>query len=144
MEINRPLVIRAGKPVGGAKGTIVRGAGGFVFLQGFGGIDSETGVTPEGLGAQVKLAWKNIIKALEEAGSSVENLCHVWTHVVGSFPNGMGDALAEVVKARREVWTEHYGSEVVDKNPIAGTLIGCTALARPEMLVEITAVAAIP
>ena len=144
MEIERPLVVRAGKPTGGAKGTMVRGAKGFVFLQGFGGIDPETGVTPEGLGAQAKLAWENIISALEEAGTSVENLCHAWTHLVGSFPDGMGDALAEVVKARREVWTEHYGAEVVDKNPMAGTLIGCTALARPEMLVEITAVVAIP
>ena len=61
MEIERPLVVRAGKPTGLAKATVVQGASGFVFSIGEVGIDPETGVIPKGLEAQTRLAWKNIM-----------------------------------------------------------------------------------
>ena len=145
MSIIKHEVIRAGKPTGFAGGVAVLGAKGFVFLSGCTGIDEKTGITPLELKTQVQNTWGKIIERLEGFGSSVENICHAWTYVVGSFPNGINnDPKAEVIsKTRREVWEEHYGAEIAEKLIIAGTLIGVTALARPEMLVEIQVIAAI-
>lgn len=142
MEIKRPMGMSAGKPLGFAEGTAVFGAKGFVFLSGIIGTDPKTGITPEGIGPQTKVALEHIKESLEEFGTSLENICHVWYHVVGSFPNGIASDPKgqERRKALVEFWEEHCPNI---PRP-AATEIGITALVQPELLVEITVVAAIP
>ena len=143
MEVKKSELMRAGKPRGFADGMAVSGAGGFVFLSGVTGQDYETGATPLGFEAQVHAAWNSIIDRLEKYGSSVANICHASVFVVGAFPHGiMNDPRTAVMsQARKQAWQERYGAEFAVKTVIPTTIVGVTALARPEMLVEIQIVA---
>jgi len=143
VEVNKNELMRAGKPRGFADGMAISGAGGFVFLSGVTGQDYQTGSTPLGLETQVYDAWREIIARLEKYGSSVENICHAFTFVVGSFPHGiMNDPRTEVMsKARKRAWEKCYGAEFAEKTVVPSTIVGVTALARPEMLVEIQVIA---
>ena len=138
--------MREGKSRGFADGVTITGAKGFVFLSGVTGLVYETGAVPLGLEAQAHNAWQSIIARLENYGSSVEYIGHAFTFVIGAFPHGvMNDPrTAEIRKTRLDVWREHYGDEFAEKTMIPSTLIGVTALGRPEMLLEIQIVAAIP
>lgn len=146
MEIRSGPVMRAGTSRGFADGVAVTGAKGFVFLSGVTGLVYETGEVPLGLEAQARNAWRTIIKRLEKYGSSVEFICHAFTFVVGAFPHGVlnDSRAAEIKKARLEVWRERYGAEFAERTIVPSTLIGVTALGRPEMLLEIRVTAAIP
>ena len=142
MEIKRPMGMVAGKPVGFAEGTAVCGARGFVFLSGIIGTDPKTGETPEGMGAQTRVALEHIKQSLEEFGSSLENICHIWYHVVGSFPNGIHNDPEG--QERRDTLVKFWQENCPSTPRPAATEVGVTALVRPELLVEITAIAAIP
>jgi len=132
----------AGKPGGFAEGTAVYGAGGLVFLSGVIGTNPETGETPDGIGAQTRVALEHIKRSLEKHGSSLENICHTFYHVVGSFPNGISNDPKgqERLEALEQFWEENCPGT----HRPAATLVGVTALVRPELLVEITVIAAIP
>ena len=144
-KIIKHEVIRAGKPAGFAEGVAVLDAKGFVFLSGCTGIDEKTGKTPPDLAVQVRTTWEKIIERLERVGSSAENMCHVWTCVVGSFPDGVSaDPKRKIIAdIRRQVMVEHYGEERAANIKVGETLIGVTALAQKEMLVEAQIIAAI-
>lgn len=146
MEIQRSQVVVAGQPAGYAKASAVTGAKGFVLVSGSVGIDVKTGKIPEGAGEQVKLAMENIKARLEEYGSSLKNILFVRRYVVGEFPNGIYNdpAFQEGNKAIQEFWRENCPEMLRENNPPANTLVGVTALARPEFLVEIEVIAAIP
>jgi len=143
LEIERPerKVTLRGESLTLSEGTIVRGAEGFVFLAGMTGLNLDTGEIPEGLEAQVKVTWENIRQSLEKSGSSLENICHTWYHVVASSPKEARDTLLPVVvKVTDEFFQEH--SSLPHRAPGSG--IGTTGLAIPELLIEITVIAAIP
>ena len=59
MEIQRTPAMVAGKAQGYAKGTAVTGARGFAFLSGAVGIDPDTGIVPERMGEQAKIAMEH-------------------------------------------------------------------------------------
>ena len=145
MLIERTPVIIAGKPGGYGKGTRVTGAKGFVLLSGATGFDTNTGKIPEGIGEQAKLAMEHIKAWLEEYGSSVKNIMFVRRYFKGEFPSGIvsDPKYQEGEKAIQEFWRENYPEFLRENNPPASTLLGVTALARPEFLVEIEVVAAI-
>jgi enamine deaminase RidA (YjgF/YER057c/UK114 family) len=67
-------------------------------------------------------------------------------HIVGEFPNGVvGDPRnQERREAEQEFWGKYCPEFVMGKNPPASTLVVVASLAEPEMLVEITVIAAIP
>ncbi len=146
MQIQRSPVVIAGQPGGYAKGSSVTGAKGFVILSGSLGIDVNTGKVPEGGGEQAKLAMENIKARLEEYGSSLKNILHIWKYVKGEFPNGIVNdpRYQESDKAIQEFWKENGCPEFLrENNPPASTLLGVTSLARPEYHLEIMVVAAI-
>jgi len=144
-----------GKQVGWGKGTVVEGARGFIFLGGAEGHDPERSdpwpnpekaVIVEGIEAQTRLALQKIKSALEEMGSSVENIVKLVYYMVGSFPDGVARhpnyrKVAEVVG---EFWAEHYPDYCRGRNPLPFDLIGVTALASKDMLIEIGCIAVLP
>ena len=129
-------------------GTAVWGAGGFVFLSGTEGRSPDTDEVVEGMAAQTKMCLTKIKERLEEFGTSLDNICHLWYYIKGpDFPDGIQNdpKWIEASKARYEFWLENgYPDFVEDKNPPPGTLLGVSSLAKKEMLIEITAIAALP
>ncbi len=145
MEIQRTPVVIAGRPAVYAKGTRVVGNKGFVWLSGSVGVDVGTGKVPEGAGEQATLAMGNIKARLDEYGSSLKNIVHIWLYVKGQFPNGILDdpRYPTIKKAIEEFWMANCPEFLVENNPPASTLLGVTSLARPELHLEIVVVAAI-
>lgn len=146
MEIQRSPFVIAGQNREWAKGTVVFGARGTIYLSGSAGTDPGTGKTPEAIGEQTKNALESIKTILEEYGSSLKYILHMWYCVKGSFPDGMlGDPVwEEADKAMQDFWEENCPEFAVSNSPPASTLVGVAALAVPELKIEIQAVAAIP
>jgi enamine deaminase RidA (YjgF/YER057c/UK114 family) len=145
MDIQRLPLVVAGKNLPCAKGTKVVGGSGFVWLSGAVGEDVDTGNIPEEAGAQAELAMENIKARLEEYGSSMQNIVHVWLYVKGQFPEGMvnDSRYLDAVKAIEGFWSTNHPEFLRGNNPPASTHLGVTSLARPTFHVEILVVAAI-
>ena len=145
MEIKRSPVIIAGQPAVYAKGSVVTDPGGLVFLSGSVGIDVNTGKVPEGAGEQAELAMKNIKARLEEYGSSLKNILLVRKYIRGGFPEGIVNdpVYREIGEAIEKFWGDHCPEFLKENNPPASTLLGVSALAQPEFLLEIEVVAAV-
>lgn len=145
MEILRSPVIIAGQPQGYAKGTVANGAKGIVFLAGALGSNPVTGTVPEGAGEQAKLAMEAIKLRLEEFGSSLENILHIWIYMKGQFPDGIaGDpGWRNASKAMQDFWKTNHPEFQWKVNPPAVTLLGVTSLVRPEYKLEIEVAAAV-
>ena len=146
MEIKRPPLYRAGKPRPFAVGTAAFGASSIVFLSGATGVDPDTGKEVEGMKAQTRTAMEHIRKSLEDFGTSLSNILYFKVNVAGQFPDGLvtSQASKDMYEELEEFWKEYCPEFCVDKNPPASTLVGVTALAWPELLVEFEVVAAIP
>ena len=146
MEIKRPRLYRGGKPKEWAIGTAAYGAGGIVFLSGSTGRDPSKDVTVRGMEAQTRVALEHIKKSLEDFGTSLENILHIWYYMPGPFPHGLlsDPKNMERERALEKFWKENCPDFCQEKNPPASTLLGVECLAYPELLVEITVVAAIP
>lgn len=146
MELKRTPVTIAGGPPVFAKGTAVLGAKGMAYLSGSTGVDTTTGKVPEAIGEEVKIALENIKTRLEEYGSSLQYIVHIWIYVKGQFPNAIlnDPGWQEIQNAMQEFWKENLPEFCIGNNPPAASLIGVTALARPEYRLEITVFAAIP
>ena len=129
-------------------GMAVWQAGGFVFLAGAEGRDPDTDEVPEGIGAQARIAMQKIKERLEQFGTSLDNICHIWYYVKGpDFPNGVAldPKWVEAKKAIEQFLAESgYPEMCKDKKPPATTLLGISSLALKEMLIEITVIAALP
>ena len=146
MEIQRSPFVIAGQNREWAKATVVSGARGTIYLSGSAGTDPVTGKTPESIGEQTTNALKSIKTILEEHGSSLKYILHMWYCVKGSFPGGMlgSPVWQEADQAMQDFWRENCPEFAVENNPPASTLVGVAALAVPELKIEIQAVAAIP
>ena len=83
------------------------------------------------LAAQTRQALANLKAVLDEAGATVADLVRVRTYVVNHSPDKLGAVLGEM--------GAFYGDAV----PPPNTFIGVQALALPDFLVEIEAVAVI-
>lgn len=145
MEIKREPVIIAGRRAPYAKGTRVLGNRGLVWLSGSVGVDVNTGEVPKKAAEQAKLAMGNIKARLEESGSSLKNIVHLWLYQKGQFPNGMaGDPSHDEIRDAIEAfWRENCPEMLRENNPPASTAVGVASLARAEYLLEILVVAAI-
>jgi 2-iminobutanoate/2-iminopropanoate deaminase len=99
----------------------------WLYTSGTPGISPKTGELPEGIEAQTKLAWDNIIEALKKADMTIADMVKVTTSLVNSADK------APYVKVRKEI--------LGDVKP-AFMLSIVTELIRPGMLVEIEVVAA--
>ncbi len=145
MEIHRTPLIVAGRSRGYAKGTRAIGAKGFVWLSGVVGFDPDTGEVPEGMREQTKLTMANIKSRLEEYGTSLKNIVHLRQYFKGEFLNGVFNdpKYPEYAAVVEDFWKENCPEFLKENNPPALTIIGVTALARPQLLLEIDVVAAV-
>ena len=146
MKIQRAPMIIAGERRGWGKGTVVTGAKGYVFLGGAVGFDMETGTVPESIGEQTKKTMENIKEALEEYGSSLKNILFMRRYIKGQFPNGICNdpAYQESMDALQDFWRENCPEFLAENTPPASALIGVTALAYPQLKIEIEIITAIP
>jgi 2-iminobutanoate/2-iminopropanoate deaminase len=98
----------------------------WLYLAGQIGVAPDGKVSPD-FETQADQCWRNIKAILAEAGMSVDNLVKV-THFL---------TRAENIAAYGKVRAKHVG----DARP-ASTLLVISALARPDLLVEVEAIAA--
>lgn len=85
-------------------------------------------VAPGDVIGQARRAFTNVRSAVEAAGATVEDIAKVTWYVVGYRP----ELLPHLAAARSDVFGNHAP---------ASTLIGVAALASPDYLVEVEAVA---
>jgi len=88
-------------------------------------------VGADDLAAQAEQAMRNVGLALAAAGASYADIAKITTYVVNYKP----EYRAVIAKARSPFFA--------NRMPPASTLVGVTALALPEWLVEIEAVAVV-
>ena len=137
------------------KGTVVTGVDGFVFLAGNTGTADDydprasNGIQAGGgaIGdpaAQWQAVLTNIKADLEALGSSLEHLIKLTYYVKGPFPNG---GVLGAPNCRMDVaddfFAEHCPKHCSYNNPPPSELIGVSALAHPDLVVEIVAIAAL-
>jgi enamine deaminase RidA (YjgF/YER057c/UK114 family) len=94
---------------------------------------------------QWRAVLANIKSDLEELGSSLEHLVKLTYYVKGPFPNGgVLSSPNYRLDVMDEFFTEHCPKHCSHNNPPPSELIGVAALAHPDLVVEIVAVAALP
>ena len=86
------------------------------------------------IGLQLRQTYKNIGAILESAGASYADIVSVVTYVVGT------ESLQPYQEARVDLFDEMWPDGRFPPN----TLLAINGLARPEMLVEVTATAVVP
>lgn len=124
MEIWRPNVFSMPAPKAPYSPVVV--AGGFVYISGQVGNDPETGI-PDSIEDQTRIALHRIEQLLQEVGLGLDRLIKVNVFLINMDDFGpMNDVYAEVLP---------------DLLPARST-VAVVALPRPELLVEIEAVAA--
>lgn len=100
-----------------------------VFVAGQVAVDPQGKVVGRGdLGAQAKQAFRNVVAALKSAGAGPGDVAKITWYVV----NYSETVRPTIVAARREVFGGHTP---------ASTLIGVQALASPDYLIEVEAIA---
>ena len=151
LELVTHKKFKGGRLMPWGKGTVVTGAKGTVYLCGNtataddydpankkGGFDSD----PAG---QWRAVLTNIKSDLEELGSALEHLIRITIFVKGPFPNG---GVLSSPNYRLDVmddfFAEHCPKHCSYNNPPPSEVIGVVALAQPDIVVEIVAVAALP
>jgi enamine deaminase RidA (YjgF/YER057c/UK114 family) len=82
---------------------------------------------------------------LEELGSALEYLIRLTFFIKGPFPNGGVLSSPNFrLDVLDEFFAEHCPKHCSDNNPPPSEVIGVAALAHPDLVVEIVAVAALP
>jgi reactive intermediate/imine deaminase len=79
--------------------------------------------------AQTRQVMENLKAALASAGATFDNVVKVNTYVTDMSQ----------IQALREIRSSYFGA-----NPPASTLVQVVALARPELMIEIEAIAVVP
>lgn len=103
-----------------------------IYIAGQVSIDEKGAVVGAGdLGAQTEQVMRNIGLCLAAAGASYEHVVKITTYVVNYKP----ELRAVIGKARTPFFA--------DRPPPASTLVGVSALAAPEWLIEIEATAVV-
>ena len=105
-----------------------------VFVGGQNSVDREGKVVGSDIASQSEQAYKNVIAALEAAGASLADVFKMTIYIV------QGNSLQDAFQAAQRVNPNLGGGDA--KPPIV-TGIFVSALATPEYLIEIEAVAAI-
>ncbi|GAB3911497.1 RidA family protein [Kibdelosporangium lantanae] len=109
-----------------AQGMIVP-AGPVLYVGGQHGVDSD-GNLLDGLGAQTRQALRNVLAVLAAAGTDGHHVAKLTIYLANGVDAGPG------YEAAREIWGEYRSAVTVLAVPPA----------RPDVLVEIEAVASIP
>jgi enamine deaminase RidA (YjgF/YER057c/UK114 family) len=133
------------------KGTVVSGAKGLVFLSGNTATTDDyrpfekSGRAVGDAAAQWRNILANIKSDLEELGTSLDHLIKLTFFVRGPFPDG---GVLSSPNFRQDVLDEFFAQHCPKlhskNNPPPSEVIGVAALAQPDILIEIVAVAALP
>lgn len=99
-----------------------------VFVAGQVGMDESGDVVSDDVTVQAEQAYRNVVTAVEAAGGTVRDIAKLTIFVVGHRPE-----LIEPLMAAR-------GAALGDHQP-ASTFLGIEKLVRPELLIEVEAVA---
>ncbi|MBW1799368.1 MAG: RidA family protein [Deltaproteobacteria bacterium] len=94
---------------------------------------------------QTRLCFEKIKEAIEEAGSSLDNIVKMWYYVVGDFPDGLAysGTWQTICRVREAFLKEHAPEKCVENNPPTLDLLGVKHLALPDMVIEIAVQAVI-
>jgi len=123
-----------GPPLGMYSHGMIVPAGELVVVAGQVGTKANGEVTGPDVGAQTRQAFDNVRVVLEAAGCSLRDVVRFQTFLTGA------DEIAGFMKAREQVFAERYPDRVYPPN----TLLVVSRLVRPELLVEIEAMAVRP
>ncbi|MBZ9669748.1 RidA family protein [Mesorhizobium sp. ES1-3] len=143
--------MKGGRLMPWGKGTVVTGAKGYVSLAGNTGTaenyDPSSG--KDGAVGDAATQWRSILanikSDLEELGSSLEYLVKITQYVKGPFPDGGVLSSPNFrLDVMDEFFAEHCPKHCSYNNPPPSEVIGVAALAHPDLVVEIGAVAALP
>jgi enamine deaminase RidA (YjgF/YER057c/UK114 family) len=133
------------------KATVVTGAKGYVFLSGNTATADDYDPLHQRGGAvgDPAMQWRailaNIKSDLEEVGSSLEHLVKLTFYVKGPFPNGGVLSSPNFrLDVLDEFFAEHCPKHCSYNNPPPSEVIGIAALAHPDLVIEIVAIAALP
>ncbi len=151
MELVTHKKFKSGRLMPWGKGTVVTGAKGFVYLCGntataddYDASKKEGGFVGDAA-AQWRAVLTNIKSDLEELGSALEYLIKITIFVKGPFPNGgVLSSPNYRLDVMDEFFAEHCPKHCSYNNPPPSEVIGVAALAQPDIVVEIVAVAALP
>jgi enamine deaminase RidA (YjgF/YER057c/UK114 family) len=141
---------KGGRLMPWGKGTVVTGANGFVFLSGNTATAEDYDPKRSGGGggdpaAQWRHVLANIKADLEELGSSLEHLVKLTFYVRGPFPDGGVLSSPNFrLDVLDEFFAEHCPRLHSTNNPPPSEVIGVAALAQPDIVIEIVAIAALP
>jgi enamine deaminase RidA (YjgF/YER057c/UK114 family) len=152
MELVTHKKFKNGRLMPWGKGTVVNEAKGFVFLCGntataedYDPSNSKGGGFVGDPAAQWRAILTNIKSDLEELGSSLDYLVRLTIFVKGPFPNGgVLSSPNYCLEVMDEFFAEHCPKHCSYNNPPPSEIIGVAALAQPDIVVEIVAVAALP
>ena len=105
----------------------------FICLAGQVAVDEQGGlVGPGDLAAQTEQAYRNVHLALKALGASFADVAKLTVYAVDLSPDKMEPMLSGAMRAAQELGFDY-------RRPV--TLIGVTALAGPDYLVEVEALA---
>jgi enamine deaminase RidA (YjgF/YER057c/UK114 family) len=151
MELVAHKKLKSGRLMPWGKGTVVIGAKGFVYLCGNTATSDDYDPTSKvgGFVGDAAAQWRailaNIKSDLEELGSALEYLIKLTFFIKGPFPNG---GVLSSPNYRLDVMDEFFAEQCPKhcsyNNPPPSEVIGVAALAQPDIVVEIVAVAALP
>lgn len=152
MELVTHKKLKSDRLMPWGKGTVVIGAKGFVYLSGntataddYDPTSNKGGGTVGDAAAQWRAILTNIKSDLEELGSALENLIRLTFFVKGPFPNGGVLSSPNFrLDVMDEFFAEHCPKHCSYNNPPPSEVIGVAALAQPDLVIEIVAVAALP
>lgn len=121
-----------GEPLG--KYSHLSRAGDLVLVAGQVGIRADGSLAGENFASQVRQIFENLRLALESTGGGLENVMKFTTYLVGE------ETIVPFREVREELFPELYPSGKYPPN----TLLVVAGLVRPELLVEVEAIAYVP
>jgi enamine deaminase RidA (YjgF/YER057c/UK114 family) len=123
-----------GAPLGMYSHGMSTSAGELVFVAGQVGIPPGGQAVAGNVIAQTKQALENVRAVVEAAGCTMRDVVRLQTFLTRA------DAIADFMKARAEVFPGYFPDKVYPPN----TLLVISGLVRPELLVEVEAIAVRP
>ena len=112
-----------------SQGVVIEPGSRLIVVGGQNGVDASGQVVSADLREQTAQALRNVLAVLAEVGASQEDVAKLTIHLVD------GSDVQAGFEASREVWGDH---------PTAVTVLQVARLGRPDVLVEIEALAAVP
>ena len=125
---------QAPQPIGAYSQAVRVKAGELVFLAGQVGLDADGNLAGEDVESQTRQVFANLGKVLEAVGASFSNVVEFTTYLVGK------ESIQPFIQTRTEVFPGIFPDGDYPPN----TLLVIDGLVRPEFLVEVKAVAALP